>query len=176
LLGLVDVDPAVPVSVGSQPLGAGGEFFSGHIDDVRILQRAMSASEIRDLAISQQQSPPPSAAVLSSELSLVEGAERTSVRSGNGDTSGIVLHENPSPPLRVKRTELGFDIIVESEPDQLYQLESSTDLIDWIERGEAIGGDGEVLIFRADPALEKTRQLFFRVRKFGAPSDRHDGK
>jgi hypothetical protein len=46
----VDVDPSVAVAVGSQPPGAGGRYFDGLIDDVRITSRALSASEIADLA------------------------------------------------------------------------------------------------------------------------------
>jgi len=48
--GSVDSAPAVPVAVGAQPPGAGGRNFDGLIDDVRILSRAMSASEISAIA------------------------------------------------------------------------------------------------------------------------------
>ncbi len=46
LSGAVDTDPAIPVAVGAQPPGAGGKYFDGLMDDVRILQRALSAAEI----------------------------------------------------------------------------------------------------------------------------------
>jgi VCBS repeat-containing protein len=46
LSGAVDTDPTVPVAVGNQPPGAGDRFFDGLLDDVRILQRALSESEI----------------------------------------------------------------------------------------------------------------------------------
>ncbi len=44
--GAVDTDPAIPVAVGAQPPGAGGGYFDGLIDDVRILSRGMSAAEV----------------------------------------------------------------------------------------------------------------------------------
>jgi hypothetical protein len=50
LTGPVDVDPLVPVVVGSQPPAAGGRFFDGLIDDVRILSRALSATEVGQIA------------------------------------------------------------------------------------------------------------------------------
>ena len=50
LTGAVDQAPTVAVAVGSQPAGAGARFWDGRIDDVRILQKALSASEVADLA------------------------------------------------------------------------------------------------------------------------------
>ena len=47
LVGSVDVDPTVTVSVGSQP--GGGRNFDGFIDDVRIYRRAISESEVESL-------------------------------------------------------------------------------------------------------------------------------
>jgi VCBS repeat-containing protein len=44
--GPVDVDPGMAVAVGGQPAGAGVRYFDGLIDDVRILQRALSAGEV----------------------------------------------------------------------------------------------------------------------------------
>jgi hypothetical protein len=52
LSGAVDVEPLMPLSVGGQPVGAGERFFDGLLDDVRILQRALSASEITALITS----------------------------------------------------------------------------------------------------------------------------
>jgi chitodextrinase len=49
-LGTVNMDPLIPVTIGSQPPGAGGRYFDGLLDDVRILQRAMSVGEIASLA------------------------------------------------------------------------------------------------------------------------------
>jgi len=49
LFGNVDTDPSIPVTIGSQPPGAGGQYFDGLIDDVRILQRAISENEIADI-------------------------------------------------------------------------------------------------------------------------------
>ncbi len=46
LSGAVDVAPLVPVAVGGQPTGAGPRYFDGLLDDVRILQRALSLAEI----------------------------------------------------------------------------------------------------------------------------------
>ena len=46
LSGPVDVDPSLPVAVGAQPPGAGPRFFDGLLDDVRIVQRALSADEL----------------------------------------------------------------------------------------------------------------------------------
>ena len=50
LSGAVDTDPSIPVAVGAQPPGGGQRFFDGLIDDVRILQRALSPNEIATLA------------------------------------------------------------------------------------------------------------------------------
>ncbi|MCP3918037.1 MAG: tandem-95 repeat protein [bacterium] len=47
--GTVDTDASVPVTIGSQPPGAGVRFFDGLLDDVRILQRALSTGEVADL-------------------------------------------------------------------------------------------------------------------------------
>ena len=55
LSGPVDMDPSVPVAVGAQPPGAGGKYFPGLMDDVRITERALSATEISDLV----GAPPP---------------------------------------------------------------------------------------------------------------------
>jgi hypothetical protein len=49
LVGVIDQNPSIPVAVGSQPPGAGGQHFDGLIDDVRILQRAPSPAEIGTL-------------------------------------------------------------------------------------------------------------------------------
>ena len=46
LSGVVDTNASIPVTVGAQPPGAGGRYFDGLIDDVRILQRPMSPAEI----------------------------------------------------------------------------------------------------------------------------------
>lgn len=53
LSGAVDMDPAVPVAVGNQPPGAGERFFDGLLDDVRILQRGLSAAEIATILSGQ---------------------------------------------------------------------------------------------------------------------------
>ena len=58
LTGAVDMAP-IPVMVGSQPPGAGPRFFDGLLDDVRILQRAMTASEIGEIVGSPSPPPPP---------------------------------------------------------------------------------------------------------------------
>jgi hypothetical protein len=49
LNGAVDRAPAVPVAVGNQPAGAGDRAFDGMLDDIRILQRAMSQEELAAL-------------------------------------------------------------------------------------------------------------------------------
>ena len=46
LSGPVDADPAMPVAVGNQPAGAGARPFDGLLDDIRILQRPLSPSEL----------------------------------------------------------------------------------------------------------------------------------
>ena len=51
LAGAVDIDPALSVAIGAQPPGAGGRFFDGLIDDVRILQRAMSTEELEEFRV-----------------------------------------------------------------------------------------------------------------------------
>ncbi len=56
LTGAVAVDPTVSVAVGSQPPGAGQRYFNGLLDDVRILQRAMSQGELAQI-VSGNQSP-----------------------------------------------------------------------------------------------------------------------
>lgn len=48
--GAVDTDPAVPVALGNQPAGAGSRPFDGLIDEVRIYDRGLSASEVAALA------------------------------------------------------------------------------------------------------------------------------
>ena len=48
LTGAVDVDDTISVSVGAQP--GGGRNFEGVIDDVRILQRALTSQEINEIA------------------------------------------------------------------------------------------------------------------------------
>ncbi len=50
LFGPVDRDASVPVAVGAQPPGAGGRHFDGLVDDVRILQRGLTAQEVAALA------------------------------------------------------------------------------------------------------------------------------
>jgi len=51
LAGDVDLAPSVAVTVGSQPPGAGGKWFDGLIDDVRLLQRALIEQEIVDITM-----------------------------------------------------------------------------------------------------------------------------
>jgi len=51
LVGVVDLDPSVTVTVGSQPPGAGGRWFDGLIDDVRLLQRGLVEQEIVDIVV-----------------------------------------------------------------------------------------------------------------------------
>ena len=51
LSGAVDQDPAVPVEVGGQ---AGSKFFDGLIDDVRLMQRSVSFSEVQDIIAGNQ--------------------------------------------------------------------------------------------------------------------------
>ena len=55
LTGAVDVDNTMSVSVGAQP--GGGRNFEGVIDDVRILQRALSSREINEIANPVAQAP-----------------------------------------------------------------------------------------------------------------------
>ena len=55
LTGAVDVDNTMSVSVGAQP--GGGRNFEGVIDDVRILQRALSSQEINEIANPVSQTP-----------------------------------------------------------------------------------------------------------------------
>jgi len=47
----VDVDASLPVGAGAQPPGAGGRFFDGLLDDVRIVQRAMKAGELASIDV-----------------------------------------------------------------------------------------------------------------------------
>jgi VCBS repeat-containing protein len=49
LTGTVATNPAVNVSVGGQPAGAGGRNFHGRIDDARILERALTAEEVIEI-------------------------------------------------------------------------------------------------------------------------------
>lgn len=53
LSGPVDVASNLDVAVGSQPPGAGGRHFDGRVDDVRILQRALSGAELADIVASR---------------------------------------------------------------------------------------------------------------------------
>ena len=57
LSGAVDQDSSVPVAIGSQPDG-GGRNFDGNIDDVRILQRAYSETELQAI-LDEAQNPGP---------------------------------------------------------------------------------------------------------------------
>ncbi|MFA9565866.1 MAG: LamG domain-containing protein, partial [Acidimicrobiales bacterium] len=50
LAGAIDTDPSVPVAIGAQPAGAGGRHFDGLVDDVHILQRALTRTEVAMLA------------------------------------------------------------------------------------------------------------------------------
>ena len=45
--GTVEEAPSVPIAVGAQPPGAGGGHFDGRIDDAQILDRALTAGELR---------------------------------------------------------------------------------------------------------------------------------
>ncbi len=56
LSGKVDVDPALRVAVGSQP-GGKTRFFDGKIDDVRIMDRALSPVDLQNLVQGKEQSP-----------------------------------------------------------------------------------------------------------------------
>jgi hypothetical protein len=49
LTGVVDRAPQVPVAIGDQPADAGRRPFHGLIDDVRILERALSRAEIDEI-------------------------------------------------------------------------------------------------------------------------------
>jgi PKD repeat protein len=74
--GELDTDPTVPVALGNQPPGGGNRPFDGHLDDVRIYNRALTASELSELA----------------KLHLT-GADNTIPRPG-----GFELHANfPNP-------------------------------------------------------------------------------
>jgi hypothetical protein len=53
LSGAVATNPGVNVSVGGQPAGAGGRNFHGYLDDIRILERALSPFEIAEIVNSQ---------------------------------------------------------------------------------------------------------------------------
>ncbi len=46
LSGAVDIDPLLSVAVGAQPPGAGTRFFHGLLDDIRILQKALTPAEL----------------------------------------------------------------------------------------------------------------------------------
>ena len=59
LSGAVDQDSGIPVAIGSQP--GGGKHFDGNIDDVRILQRALSLAEIQSISGSQTNPSNPTA-------------------------------------------------------------------------------------------------------------------
>jgi len=48
--GVVDADPSLMVAVGAQPAGAGGRYFDGRIDDVRVLERSLTPFEIVELS------------------------------------------------------------------------------------------------------------------------------
>lgn len=48
--GLIATSPSLPVAVGNQPLGAGNRPFAGHLDDVRIFDRALGRAELQTLA------------------------------------------------------------------------------------------------------------------------------
>ncbi|UCG52597.1 MAG: VCBS repeat-containing protein, partial [Candidatus Latescibacterota bacterium] len=47
--GTIDTDPSVVAAIGNQPPGAGSRPFDGLIDDVRIYNRALSASELQSM-------------------------------------------------------------------------------------------------------------------------------
>jgi hypothetical protein len=47
--GNIDINPSVFAAIGNQPSGAGNRPFDGLLDDVRIYNRALSTSEIRNL-------------------------------------------------------------------------------------------------------------------------------
>ncbi len=82
LSGPVDAAPTMAVAIGGQPPGAGDRFFDGLIDDVRIVQRALTADEL--LAIVGT----PEAAPMKKDIPATSGH----------DESQPVLHQNrPNP-------------------------------------------------------------------------------
>ncbi|MCP3919871.1 MAG: PKD domain-containing protein, partial [bacterium] len=102
LSGAVDIAPSVAVSVGGQPSGAGSRFWDGLLDDVRILQRALSGPEIEDIVAGTEApasefsgSPTSGTAPLSVSFSDLSSGDVTSWSwdFGDGNTSTA---QNPS--------------------------------------------------------------------------------
>jgi hypothetical protein len=87
LSGPVDTAPTVAVAIGGQPPGAGGRCFDGLIDDVRILQRALTADEIM--------------AILDPIAAVPEDTPETPGRSGS-----VVLYQNHPNPFNPMTTIL----------------------------------------------------------------------
>ena len=82
LSGPVDVEPTMAVAIGSQPLGAGDRFFNGLIDDVRIMQRALTAEEL--LAIVGT----PKVAVATKDIPAT---------SGHNELQAVLYQNQPNP-------------------------------------------------------------------------------
>jgi hypothetical protein len=82
LSGPVDVDPTMAVAIGGQPSGAGNRFFDGLIDDVRIVQRALTAEEL--LAIVGT----PTVAVVTKDIPAT---------SGHNELQMVLYQNQPNP-------------------------------------------------------------------------------
>lgn len=84
---------ADPVTIGRRKQGTALNYFSGKLDDVRIYDRALSATEVTQLS-----STSPSADGLVMYFPLDEGSGTFAEDLGSGDHDGTLITPSPVPP------------------------------------------------------------------------------
>ena len=123
LSGAVDVDPSVPVAVGGQPPGAGPRYFDGLIDDVRILPRALSVSELMDIFESNQTPNEPPVAGDDDYATQEDSALAVDALSG-------VLANDTDPELEPLQAILAVDVsngVLNLNPDGSFDYNPNPD-------------------------------------------------
>ena len=114
LTGAVDVDPALSVSVGSQPSGAGGKAFDGLLDDVRILQRALTENEIAAIYVGvpstqlDSEPPTPNQANWASVPTAINNRAISMTATTGSDASGPVEYYFTETSLNPGGTDSGW--------------------------------------------------------------------
>ena len=114
LTGPVDVDPAIPAIVGGQSLASDPRYFDGLIDNVRIMERAMSADEMAAVSVP---SPGPISNVLpvvmSSDTTITASFSQGSYSLTTNMIGGGTIQQSPEQPFY----DFGDTVIVTPLPD-----------------------------------------------------------